>query len=131
MRLEIRGIIFLVLLLFNSLNFKQKLFCWFLKYIYKLLNIEYYIVWYFRFQSSKSSSKRETKSQVLEIGKNIETWVNSRKPELTTFLEFTNRACDIVKQKTDIDLPLIVANVFVGVGNMIVNSHDKVFHVLV
>ena len=82
-------------------------------------------------KSTKSSSNRETKSQVIEIGKNIETWVVNRKPELTTSLEFTNRTCDIVKQKTDIDLPLIVANMFVGVGNMIVNSHDKVFHALV
>ena len=80
---------------------------------------------------AKSSSNTETQSQVLEIGKKIETWVVSKKPELAKYSKFANRACDIVKQKTDIDLPLIVANVFIGVGNMIGNSHDKVFHVLV
>ena len=72
--------------------------------------------------------QRETQNQVIEVGKKIETWVVNRKPELAKSLEFTNRACDIVKQKTSIDLPLIVAKMFVGVGNMIVNSHDKVFH---
>ena len=61
----------------------------------------------------------------------IKTWVVNKKPELTKSSEFTNRACDIVKQKTGIKLPLIVAKVFIGVGNMIVNSHDKVFHILV
>ena len=94
--------------------------------IHKLLHIDY-----FRLQLSKSSSKTEIQTQVLEIGNKIETWVVNRKPELKKSLEFTNRASEIVKQKTGIDLPLIVANVFVGVGNMIVNSHDKVFHVLV
>ena len=63
----------------------------------------------------------------MEIGKKIETWVVNRKPELTKLLEFTNRACDIVKQKTSINLPLIVAKMFVKVGNMIVNQKDKVF----
>ena len=91
--------------------------------IHKHLHIDY-----FRLQLTKSSSKTEIQTQVLEIGNKIKTWVVNRKPELTKSLEFTNRASDIVKQKTDIDLPLIVAKVFVGVGNMIVNSHDKVFH---
>ena len=94
--------------------------------IHKLLHIDY-----FRLQLTKSSSKTEIQTQVLEIGNKIKTWVVKRKPELIKSLEFTNRVCDIVEQKTDIDLLLIVANVFVAVGNMIVNSHDKVFHVLV
>ena len=69
----------------------------------------------------------EEESKVLEFGMKIETMVVNRKPELTKSLEFTNRACDIVKQKTGIELPLIVAKMFVGVGNMIVNYDDKVF----
>ena len=57
----------------------------------------------------------------------IKTWVVEWKPELAVYSEFSNKACDNVKQKTDIDLPLIVAKVFVGVGNIIVNHHEKVF----
>ena len=91
--------------------------------IHKLLHIDY-----FRLQLTESSSKTEIQTQVLEMGNMIRTWVVNRKPELTKSLEFTNRAFNIVKQKTGIDLPLIVAKVFVGVGNMIVNSHDKVLH---
>ena len=56
----------------------------------------------------------------------IKTRVASRKPALKKSSEFTNRACDIVKQKTGIDLPHIFAKVFIGVGNMIVNYNDKV-----
>ena len=68
---------------------------------------------------------------MLESGKKIETWLVNRKPELTEYLESTNRACDILKQKTGIELPLIIAKVFVGVGIMIVNHQDKVFHISV
>ena len=82
---------------------------------------------YFRLQVLKE----ERKIKALEIGKKIRTWVVNRKPELKKYLEFTNRACDIVKQKTEIELPLIVAKMFVGVGNMIVNQNDKVFFVVV
>ena len=63
----------------------------------------------------------------MEIGKEIKEWVVKRKPEITKSFEFTSRACDIIKQKTEIELPLIVAKVFVGVGNMIMNHQDKVF----
>ena len=55
----------------------------------------------------------------------------NRKPELTKYLEFTNKACNFAKQKTGLELPLIVAKVFVGVGNMIVNHHPKVFYVFI
>jgi hypothetical protein len=79
-------------------------------------------------QLAKSKQKKEKKGQVLEIGKKIETWVVKRKPVLSKYLEFTNRTCDFVKQKTDIELPLVVAKVFIGVGNMIINHHDKVFN---
>ena len=82
-------------------------------------------------QLPKSNLKKETKDKVLEIGKKIETWVVNRKPELTKYLEFTHRACDFVKQKTDIELMLVVAKVFIGVGNIVVNHHDKVFFVFI
>ena len=74
--------------------------------------------------------RAEEESKVLEFGQKIETMVVNRKPELTKSLEFTNKACDIVKQKTGIKLPLIVAKMFVGVGNMIVNNDDKVFFLI-
>ena len=74
---------------------------------------------------------RETRTQVLEIGNKIKHWVVLSKPELTESLGFTNRASDIVKQKTSIDLPLIIAKVFIGVGNVIVNHNDKVIYILV
>ena len=72
----------------------------------------------------KSSSKKD-------IGKMIKTWFVRLKPELALYSEFTNRACDIVKQKTDINLPLIVEKVFVGVGNITVIHHDKVFSTII
>ena len=60
----------------------------------------------------------------------IKTLVIKWNPELAKYSEFTNKACNIVKQKTDIDLPLIVTKVFVGVGNIIVNHHEKVFYTI-
>ena len=72
----------------------------------------------------------EEESKVLEFGKKIETKIVNRKPELTISLDFTNRACNIVKQKTGIKLPLVVAKMFVGVGNMIVNYDNKVFFLI-
>ena len=72
----------------------------------------------------KLSSKKK-------IGKKIENWVVNKKPELLDSLEFTHRACDIVKQKTNIDLPLVVTKMFVGVGSIIVNYHDKVFLIII
>ena len=77
-------------------------------------------------QIAKSKPKREKKGKVLEIGKKIEIWVVKRKPELTEYLEFTDKANNLVKQKTGIELPLIVAKVFIGVGNIIGKHHDKV-----
>ena len=82
-------------------------------------------------QLSKLKPKKEKKDKVLELGKKIETWVVNRKPELTKYLEFTNKSCDFAKQKTGLELPLVVAKVFVGVGNMIVKYHPKVLYVFV
>ena len=79
-------------------------------------------------QIAKLTPKKERKDKVLDIGKKIETWVVNRKPEVTKYLEFTNKACDFAKQKTGLDFPLVVAKVFVGVGNMIVNHHPKVLY---
>ena len=74
----------------------------------------------------KSNIKKEKKDKVLETGKKIETWLVNWKPELTEYLEFTDKANNLVKQKTGIELPLIVAKGFIGVGNIIGKHHDKV-----
>ena len=82
---------------------------------------------YFRLLISKSCYKKENKNKVLENGMKIQTWLVNWKPELSKYMEFTNKAFDFIKHKTDIELPLIIAKVFVGVGNMIFNFQDKVY----
>ena len=71
---------------------------------------------FFRLQVLKKKRRKEEK-KVKEIVKKIKAG----------HFKFTTRACAIVKRKTGIKYPLIVAKVFAGVVNMIVNHHDKVF----
>jgi hypothetical protein len=71
---------------------------------------------FFRLQVLKKKRQKEEK-KVKEIVKKIKAG----------HFKFTTRACAIVKRKTGIRYPLIVAKVFAGVVNMIVNHHDKVF----
>ena len=78
-------------------------------------------------QIPASNSKKERK--ISENAMDIYTWLIKLNSKAENISEFTDRVVYSVKEKTGIKLPEIVSKV-VGLGNIIVKYHDKVFYII-